>query len=499
MLAGKFENFEAEPDLNAGEKLFHSLHPADLALYDLLSHNESTAPHSALEVILNELKHSSHPIDIALHKHLKDLDAKPLRPLTIPPEPAKTSKQYKWWLILPLLLSIISAIYFLYPFNSPKMQDSGNSGSSDINQPGLLNNKKTLEAKRDEAGGESMHSHSNNAHSNSVKSGKGHFNRNYNYKPDERMVSKKNQSQKGRKDNLFITDSESKSNQKSSLNDAANVEEESISEKTYLSVSKPGKLNFSYEFESPKLAEYRTIKYPQKGRISPLGIGLGIGFLNENGFSSKAGTDNLHKDFLNNYENSSNTPRNGIQISLLADYSAFRRIKFRTGAIYSYSSTNKKFDYVFDNIPVYNPDGSIKGYLTRPQQSSPQVHQNINTSSRSLNIPLHTLFMLHGSKKFSVWTGAGIQMNLSHFKNSKVFSFSKEELIDLDKTGISKFQGNVSIQVHYKINASWSLQFTAENTYRKEYAETEGIMLNGKSIVPAFNIGLMFNPILKNK
>lgn len=498
----RLQDVEADADIASRLNIFHSLHPTDLALHDLLNSAEIDIDNSIKTGIFTALQNTAHPIDSALHDNLRNLQSEPVQAVPLPIQSDKKKRRIAFWWAIPLVLSILAVGYFIQKDLLSLVENNPNNSNSNTtqNSENIEENTSKLNSEITSKSSSELNSNKNlssneNIENNSFQSENLKNNSSINKYP------KKDNSTSNNLFNQIQKNSNSKLNDPNSKLDNykgnTSYNDEEIIQ--YLRFSKLYPFKIPLEFEATIGKISPPIKYPEKGFISPFGIGFGIGYQQESILSTKTKTENLHKDFVNNFKNSSNKKRSGIHMFFIADYQIGNRIKVRTGANYSSTSVTTRFDYVYDNVPLYNPDGSIKGYFTRPQQGSPQVHQDITTSSSSFSIPVQVLYKLFSSEKLSIWTGGGMQLNTMHKKYSKVFSFGEEGLIDIHKSGLSKLQGNYSIQMHYKLKAAWSLQFIAQSNYQNEYVEFEGVRMYGNSIIPSFNIGLVYNPILRKK
>lgn len=498
----RLQNVEADADIASRLSIFHSLHPTDLALHDLLNSAEPDIDKSLKVGIFSAVLNAPHPIDSALHDNLRNLQSEPIQTVPLPIQSDKKRRRIAFWWTIPLVLSILAAGYFIQNDsvslveNNPNNSNTNTAQNSETIENNTSKSNSEITSKSSSELNSDMSLSSNeNIENNSFQSEENNSNTTVNKYPQKGNSTSNNlsnQLQKNSNSELIYPKTKLDNYRANS-----NYNYEEIIQ--YLSFSKLFPFNIPFEFESPIGKISPPIKYPEKGFISPFGIGFGIGYQQESSLSTNTKTENLHKDFVNNFKNSSNKNRSGIHLFFITDYQIGESIKVRTGANYSNSSVTTRFDYVYDNVPLYNPDGSIKGYFTRPQQGSPQVHQDITTSSNSFSIPVQVLYKLFSGEKLSIWTGGGMQLNTMHKKSSKVFSFGEEGLIDIQKSGLSKLQGNFSIQMHYKLKAAWSLQFIAQSNYQNEYVEFEGVRMYGNSIIPSFNIGLVYNPILRKK
>lgn len=458
---------ESAPDPALWQMLAPHLHPADMALAAQLQDLTADVPADNKAAIFSALQHSAHPVDAALSERLGNLQTDPGLPLQAV-LPARRKRRLALWLLLPLLLALAALYRALNP------HDPAAATLAVQPPPPVVSGTAPEPAPTPEAAApETSEAASGTSHPNNPAAMPALSAPYAGHNPDlnspAQALSNTGDRYTGPNDHSF--------SQRASC----------LAKWPYFAIRIP-------EAITPKRQVILLMKTSKTVRLSRFAFTAGLGLLAEQSLGSGSAEADVHKDVQSNFQSSAAARRSGIQFFTLFDFRILPRMVLRSGASFSSSSVNSRFDYVYDEVPVYNPDGSIKAYFVRPYASSPQVHETLSSSSRSVTVPLHLLYRLYAGKRLSYWAGAGINFNVQQRVQAQVFSFSDEALVALKSQGSSLLQGNVNMQLNYRIKAGWSVNLLLQAQRRKDFQEADGIHYHNTLLLPAFSIGLSYQP-----
>ena len=457
---------EAAPDPAAWQALAPHLHPADMAISASLQDLTADASADSKAAIFSALQHSAHPVDAALSERLGNLQTDPGLPLQAVLPARRKRRLAFWFLLLPLLLALTGLYRLLNHAPNENASISARAKPSETAKDAELPEQTPLQAVAE----------------TDAKDGK---------VLSKELTTRSTARQSGPNEDALKPIPE----MHLETGNALAAAEEQIPLLRYSGLAAwPYFTSLIADETKPKRQVILQMKTSKTVRLSRFAFSAGMGLLAEQSLSSGSAEADVHKDVQSNFQSSAAARRSGIQFFTLFDFRILPRFILRSGVSFSSSSVNSRFDYVYNEVPVYNPDGSILSYFIRPYASSPQVHETIRSSSRSVTVPLHLLYRLYAGKRLSYWAGAGVGFNVQQNIQAQVFSFNEESLVALKNQGSSLLQGNVNMQLNYRIKAGWSVNLLLQAQRRKDFLEADGIHYHNTLLLPAFSIGLSYQP-----
>ena len=260
---------------------------------------------------------------------------------------------------------------------------------------------------------------------------------------------------------------------------------------------------FTFEKNIKDTLEYFKIEKLNKTKLlpkklSPFSFSIMGGYLNSSTINYQIKTENVHKDALTLFENTTGKSSNGKQYSLLAGYRYKRFIDFRIGLNYMQLNAANNVQYIYNQVPLYNAKGEIFAYGTRPNNSSPQVNQKAVNKTKNLSIPIQVSTMLMQTNKISVWGGFGAEFILQKNNNVQLFSFDNGQMETLSSNQLKtqKIIPNAQILFNYQYKPQWHFLFQIQTAYQSKNYYIDQIHYQKTELLPALKFGLQFNPLI---
>ncbi|MEZ4805593.1 MAG: outer membrane beta-barrel protein [Bacteroidia bacterium] len=482
-LENKFEGFEPKINPKSWEKILHGMHPIDLSLSVHLNESKLDPPSESKKAIFSAVENSSHPIDSSLYHNLSKLEkASHSKFADIPISRNKRSYRVLWLFAILLLFSASGLMLYQRYNTKIQAENSQSSQTYSLNKTSKsrtdLNSSEQLILKPKT--GENKRELKQIDQSNSL----------------QKTLNSASISHSSNSSNRFIRE------EKASTDDDSPVPfefaEESITKYTpvegipYFAIE-------TFELRNDSAIQPKKKEKSSRYKISPLGIGMSIGYLSENNRNTSLTNENAHKDALGNFNNSSASTKSGINLSILLDYNIGNRIQLNTGVQYSYSQSTSNFNYIYSQIPIYDTTGSLLGYFKRPTSQSPQFNEPIESSSRLISIPIQALYRINSGYKYSIHLGAGLDWTLKNTMQTKIFNFENESIEDKSSSQNNGIQAKLILQLKYKIRSNWNMHFNMMSAYRKQNIHAGNTRYDWGVISPSFNLGFTYNPIFKLK
>ena len=492
----KFEDFNALPDTAAwhviAENLSHLSHPIDQNIHQHLSELSDEPDTHVQAGILALAATRQHPIDLALQEKLSVLESIPDKLVyqeaiaSVNAERTKKRRLVLWFLLALILGLSVLFVGLISPENSSSIGQKENKPDKQEQTTKL------------------------NSHTAPLSDG---FE-----KTEKRMTVVEDQKQSKQKHNPSGSPFKTRETSEvvetldfsSGLSDASDVKH-----MTDYDMEKTGDRSFydhSVQIKLYKLFKHQYLSYDfskithktahpllPKKKLSPFSINIQLGYNNESMSGTQLNTENVHKDALSNFNKANGKSRNGDIVSIHLGYRFGQRFVVKTGFQYSYTVTNSHLNYTYNELPVYNAQGVLKGYFIRPGSQSTHVDENIKNKTTSFSVPVQLYMKVFEHKKLSIWTGLGSDLVLKRTSSGRLFSFDTEEMKDFKSTSKNIISPNVSMLLQYHLSPGIALTANLQGSYLSSRMVFEQITFKKQEIMPSLRLGLLITPIIPAK
>lgn len=474
-LEAKLGAFEASPNEQAWEaiagNIAHLQHPIDLSLNNNLSDLNDHSEDDDLRVLDNALK--THPIDIGLREKLEALEASPdhtaMRTILAEGNGSKRKRRIAvWWLGGLFLIAGLG----LMTLGRDWFQDQSHQ-ITDI--PAVVHSEQSSAAPRD------LHGETQGQGPETGNPDKRKFDRIYTTKPNTVSQS------------TLLPGIDGISSDGGS-GEVLTIDEASLDFiRPYPDFSKQYAADL--ELIAPMESSMRIV--PTR-RLSPFSLHLQVGYINQTSVGDKQQTSNIHKDAAGNFEKASGHTRNGSIFSLQASW-AFKRFSVRCGLQYSSSSVTSHFDYVYNQLPLYDSMGNLVDYIIRPYAQSPHISEQVKTSSTSVSVPVQLYMQVGHIGRIGLWAGIGSDLVLSRKVTGRLFSYDDERMKDYRATSRLALSPHLSLMGQYRIKPGLALTANMQYAYATEHTSFEHAKFTRQQFIPSLRLGLLFTPIIRIK
>lgn len=241
-----------------------------------------------------------------------------------------------------------------------------------------------------------------------------------------------------------------------------------------------------------------TMRIVPAKKLSPFSLHLQAGYLNQTSLSDRQEANNIHKDAEGNFEKASGHAMNGSLYSLQAAW-AFRRFSLRCGLQYSTSTVTSQFDYVYNQLPLYDSMGNLVDYIVRPYAQSPHIHEQVKTSSTGVSVPVQLYMQLGHIGRIGLWGGIGSDLVLSRKVSGRLFSYDDEGMKDYTASKRFGLSPHLSLMGQYRVKAGLALTINMQYAYSTEHISFENAKFTRQQFIPSLRLGLLFTPIVRIK
>lgn len=459
-LEEKLGALEAGPDEQAWQAIAghieHLVNPIDLSLNNHLSGLGDDSKNDQLSVLNNALE--AHPIDISLGEKLDMLEAMPdhtaMAPILASGNSANRRRRAIWW--FGGLAMAISAGLLL------QQKDWSHQA---ISQPASNN----------------LAVHANKSKPHSI--------------PPEVLQSEETKSVL--KNRIYTTNQTIAKNKGHYVPENLVIDEEVTNEETFDLIRPFPDFGKQYDPDSESIVPHtNSISVISARRLSPFSIHFQAGYLNQTSVSDRQEAMNIHKDATNNFEKASGHAMNGSLYSLQAAWN-FKRFSLRLGFQYAHSVSTSHFDYIYNQLPVYDSIGNLTDYITRPNSQSPHINEQVKTKSTSLSVPVQLYVQLGQIGRIGLWGGIGSDLVLSKKVSGRLFSFEDEGMKDYTTKSQLGLSPHISLMGQYRIATTLAITANMQYAYSAQHINFESAKYARQQVIPSLRLGLLYTPTVR--
>ncbi len=491
----QLSQLEQLPDDMAFGQLIHEmdkLHPIDYVLNEKLNDTDSPPNAESEQMLFAALANNEHPIDAALNQSLSNLEAIPekqwqeIAPVIVP---AKDQRRRVLWLFF-LGLTIATTVY-LFKDNDKgtitKASTLRESSSTENANNKVTNDNTTLRNKSNEKEIERLDK-SDDSKSKSPRLIP--LSSQTNEDPIKLTTSKPTRRKYTQGSNHWMFEIDESRNEK--------IDAQEISSLKHVGLEKTNVLLYPDTISELYSKIFAPPSYLKK-RLSPLFFGAGFGFINEHTVNNTISNRNIHKDAVSVFSQATGINRNGYTFNLYAGYRILPNFSFQTGITYSKTSVNSDMDYTFTEIPIFNPDGTIAKYGSRSVANSPKVKEGNKNENTNLLIPIQVSFKFVEINKLSMWIDGGARFLIKNEFSTHLYSFLNAELVGTDHIKQQKVTPTSAVTFKYQLRPDIHLSAQLQLGYQQKIFYLENYYFKKTEITPAFNIGIIYNPLIKQR
>lgn len=480
----KLGPLEQVPDPNALNTIIfqneHS-HVIDNSIQDHLGEFESHPHTNFFSTIFNALNNHKHPIDFALETQLSNIQESPkyvwnkIEPSLVI-QSKKRRRAVALWCLFIASASAISILYSTLLNDKKLTYNKANVSISKVNNSTANTTNKSLEKQIE-------------GNSNSILDATPPTT----FNPDIISLN----TIKHQSSNKISKNSVSKSTRSITLNsELFSNENENILALQYQNFKLPTILIKS-DTVAEKIEKIISQKNYFKKKLSPFFVGGSYGYINEHTTHNSISNQNIHKDAVSVFSDATGTNRNGYSIYIFAGYRIKPNLNVKLGILQSHTSVQSNLNYTFTEVPVFNPDGTIAKYGSRPAAGSPKVNEQNKNTNINTSVPIQLSYKILEQGKLSIWFDAACKIALKNKLNARLFSFLDATMVSDQLIKQQKITPCTGLTFLYQIKPNIHLSAQFQIGYQRKLFYLENYFFKKNELTPALNLGVIYNPLIK--